>query len=753
MPETPLTESASLAALLHEGIWERLEAVVDRAAAWRLLLAGADGRPIERQTPDPPAGGDPEIPPGRIAPLVDPAAFAVYQAALAGGTIALVREAARPTPRLWAVVPIGDAGVSVGALLVGGAEATDVSPEAETRLREAAAHLSGLAGAITSLYMRGADGPAGRRSRDGTQVDRTLALQQLAALVAASHDLQPILRLVLQETRRLFSTDRGAIFLGEPDGTLRAVETAGLSPTYIEAVNRYYRQAAGGRAATTLDIVYVADAQAGEIMGPLRTQATAEGFRTLLVVPFVNRGTAIGALALYHDVRYEYREEDYSALTTLANQVALAIDNARLADEAQRQLSRLTFLVETGRVVSSSLDTDHVLGVVARAAVQITGGACGVFLSRPDDPLLDLRSYHDYAADAEDRRFAYLVRHRPRLGVEPIGLVAQGGEARIVTAGGASEPPDPYLQPLAGHSYLVVPLRTQERTLGALVCWLFDPARQFSLEDMSLAEALAERAAVAIEHTRLYDRERQAQHAKDEFLSSVSHELRTPLTAIMGYAQLVRKRLSTDPAQAHLVQQMETIWRQAERLHRLIETILDISRIEQGQLALQCEHLDIAELLRTVVDRTRAGVRPGVRFDIAIPPELCTVWGDRIRLEQVLSHLLSNAVKFSPLDGVIQLRATRSGGQVQVEVIDQGPGMPGPDTDRVFERYYQSETPLNRAGGLGLGLYVSRAIVEQHGGTIRAESAPGAGASFRVTLRCEPANIMQVGDNTTNVSA
>jgi signal transduction histidine kinase len=465
--------------------------------------------------------------------------------------------------------------------------------------------------------------------------------------------------------------------------------------------------------------------------------AQAEGFHSLIVVPFVRGGQAIGALALYHDTWHEYSTDDTAALNTFANQIAIAIDNAWLFEESQRQLARLTFLAEAGRMLNSSLELNQVFTGVAQAAARLIGGGCGLYLTQSDEPALELRIYYDQALDEQAQRQAYLEAHRPVVGDGPIGVAAQGSRSRLVRREDEAAQADPYLRPINSYAYLAVPLRVQERVIGVLVLWLFNPLRHFSPDDITLAEALADRAAVALENARLYEQERNAQRAKDEFLSSVSHELRTPLTAIIGYTQLIRKRFQNDPAQSQTYQQMQVIWTQAERLHRLIETILDISRIERGQLQLQMEELNLRELLDDVVERIRGAARATLTFKVRVPADLCPLQGDRIRLEQVFAHLLSNAAKYSPADGVVRATARQAGDQVVVEISDQGPGIRTVETARLFERYYQADIPLNRAGGLGLGLYVTRAIVEAHGGTIAVESAPGAGALFRVTLPCE----------------
>jgi signal transduction histidine kinase len=739
MEHTTSSAVPSLATFLNEGIWRQVEGVINAATPWHLLLVDPQGCLVERGPPSREAAADDDPGPAAAAePLRRPEARERFQEAITTHQPILLSEPHAGGEKLWVVAPIRTQDRVLGALLVGGTGRDDQSAEGQTaELLDVSRRIMNFTAALADLYAHTETDSQSLRARYAAQAERSSALQQLSALAAGSREIDPLARMVLLETRRLFGADRSAIFLRGTEGDLRCMGTIGLSQEYVDAVNRLYTQAAGGRAAATLDIVYVADAQADEVMGPLRAMAQAEGFHALIVVPFIRGGEAIGALALYHNTWHEYSTDDTAALNTFANQIAIAIDNAWLFEESQRQLARLTFLAEAGRMLNTSLELNQVFTGVAQAAARLIGGGCGLYLTQSDEPVLELRIYYDQEHDEQARREAYLEAQRPVLGSGPIGVAAQGSRSRLVRLEDDLAQADPYLRPINSAAYLAVPLRVQERVIGVLVLWLFNPQRHFSSDDITLAEALADRAAVALENARLYEQERNAQRAKDEFLSSVSHELRTPLTAIIGYTQLIRKRFQNDPAQSQTYQQMQVIWTQAERLHRLIETILDISRIERGQLQLQVEELHLRELLDAVVERIQGAARATLTFDVDVVADLCPLQGDRIRLEQVFAHLLSNAAKYSPADGIVRASVQQAGQQVVIEISDQGPGVRTMEAPRLFERYYQADTPVNRAGGLGLGLYVTRAIVEAHGGTIAVESVPGAGALFRVTLPCE----------------
>jgi signal transduction histidine kinase len=566
---------------------------------------------------------------------------------------------------------------------------------------------------------------------------RGAALYDLSTLINSAHEVGAIVALLITQVRQVFNADRAAVYLLSRAGRVHCPDAFGLSEAYLDAVNQLYAQGAGGRVLNSRRTLYIADAQTDPVMGPLRDLAAREGFRTLVIAPFLYQGTPLGALALYHDGRHEYGDDDLAALNTFANHVAVALTNVRLFEDAARQVRRLDFLAETSRLLNSSLDLGRVLHALTRSATDVLAEACAIYLLRKNDDALALTAFSAQGDDAPPARQAFLQNHTPRLGEPGIGGAVLRGELLLVDGDHPAAPgqSDPFITELGAHSYLVVPLLAQERLVGALVLWLFNPALQFAPEDITLARELADRAAVALENARLYERELRSQQAKDEFLSAVSHELRTPLTAILGYSQLIRKGLGGDVSR--FAQQVDVIWSQAQRLHRLVETILDISNLETGDFVLNLERLDLYALVHTVLERVRPGARPDLAFAVAQDGTHCWMTGDRRRLEQVFSHLLSNAIKYSPARGSVRVAMGCATGRAEVRITDSGPGMTTAQLANIFQRYYQGDTPINRAGGLGLGLYIGRTIVEEHGGTLSAESTPGAGATFCVSLPAE----------------
>ncbi len=288
------------------------------------------------------------------------------------------------------------------------------------------------------------------------------------------------------------------------------------------------------------------------------------------------------------------------------------------------------------------------------------------------------------------------------------------------------------LRELDVRSALVVPLRGKDTVFGAITFVYAGSDRRYTPRDLELAEELARRAALIIERRWLEEQAAHANRMKDEFLATISHELRTPLQAILGYASMLERGTARDPARA-----IAAIVRNTAAQMRLVEDILDVSRITSGKLRLAMSHVDLAAAIRAALESIRpAALTRRIRIVQNLPANLGDVYGDFERLQQTVWNLLSNAVKFTEPDGVVEIRGERTGQAVRVIISDTGKGIPPEHLSAIFERFRQLDSSTTRQrGGLGLGLAIVQDIVEAHGGTVWAESAgPGKGATFTVSL-------------------
>ena len=286
---------------------------------------------------------------------------------------------------------------------------------------------------------------------------------------------------------------------------------------------------------------------------------------------------------------------------------------------------------------------------------------------------------------------------------------------------------------------VALPLITKGEVIGTLGLGKGRAEEPFARSDLELLSVLASQAAAAIQNARLFSRIRSAyeqlkelDRMKSEFLSTVSHELRAPLHSIGGFMQLLLDDKVEDRATQR--EALETVARQTERLTRLINNLLDVSRMESGWLKLEKGPVQIRDVVREVVAEVRPmaeGRQIALVDDTA--PELPIVFADHERLAQVIRNLMHNAIKFTPSGGRIVISAAESEGNLVISVEDDGAGISGEAMPHLFERFYQADSSdTRRAGGTGLGLYICRQIVIAHGGSIWAESEVGKGSTFHL---------------------
>jgi PAS domain S-box-containing protein len=418
--------------------------------------------------------------------------------------------------------------------------------------------------------------------------------------------------------------------------------------------------------------------------------------------------------------------------------------------ERKREESRRSFLADATSALAESLDYEHTVARVAQLAVPRLADWCAV------DLIVDgQRAPKRLAVAHVDPAKIELAR---QLGAKyPPRPDAPGGVPKVLRTGCSElmrEIPDELLvascvdaehlrvaRELKLHSAMIVPLRTRSRVLGALTFVFAESKRVYDEVDLAFAEELAQRCANAIENARAYSSEQQARlaadvanRAKDEFLAVVSHELRTPLNAIMGWAQMLTLR---EMDESRLKRAHETIERNAVAMAQLIEDLLDMSRVISGKLRIEVQRVELARVVEAAIDSIRpATLAKSIELVPVIEPGLPEIMGDPTRLQQIVWNLLSNAVKFTPKSGRVDVSLRRIGSSLEISVADTGKGITPDFLPNVFEAFRQEDAgPSRHRGGLGLGLAISRQLVELHGGKIVAHSAgDGLGAKFSVAL-------------------
>ena len=403
------------------------------------------------------------------------------------------------------------------------------------------------------------------------------------------------------------------------------------------------------------------------------------------------------------------------------------------------------FLLEASELLGASLETAAVLGALSRAGLPQLGDLCFVdVLAADDDRLLRTAWAHvDPRQHAELER-VYRISPPVSFLIQPVARVVSAGRALLVPivdevwleAAATSSGDLNYCRSLGVTSAMVIPLCAGKRKLGALTFYTHTHARRLTEQDLALAEELARRGSLALEHARLYSEARRAIGVREQMLAIVSHDLRTPLSTIVMASGLLREG-GDDEMRLLATQKIE---RAANRMDRLIGDLLDFASIEGGGLAMIPRAHEISPIVEEAVtsfEELAKAQRVHLTSELSV--EQGRVFGDRDRLLQVLSNLISNALKVTPRGGLVNVTVKTREREAVFAVSDSGPGIPFAEQARLFERYWRS--PGASYKGTGLGLAIAQGIIEAHGGRMWVDSDVGCGATFFFTVPLAPDRI------------
>lgn len=481
-----------------------------------------------------------------------------------------------------------------------------------------------------------------------------------------------------------------------------------------------------------------------------RTLWSEIGCSSLMIVPLLRHGRAIGALTLaIADTNRRYTREDLALAEDLAHRAAIAIENARLYKaerearaEAEHAAARSAFLVEAGVLLSRSLDYEQTLQQLADLTVPGLADLCVIFLVAPDGTI-----HRTAAAHSDPQKELQLLELQKQGAIDPHG---PHPAAIVIREGQPAHNPDVTLalahtalpeeqraqivEQLVPRDQLIIPLIARKHVIGAVALGIDQSNRAYTAADIAAAKVLADRAAMAIDHARLYRDVQEAVRVRDSFLLIASHELKTPLTAMLGQAQLLQRRLAATELATRDQRAIRVIVEQTHRLNKLVGSLLDVSRLSQGQLAITCTPFDLNPLVqRTVHDFQLSTEQHTVVCEL--PEQPLVINGDELRLEQVFQNLLQNAIKYSPHESQVLVRVERLNNQAVVMVSDQGIGIPEGAIANLFQRFYRVNSAASQPmSGIGIGLYVVREIITLHGGSVFVESTEGQGSTFTIAL-------------------
>jgi signal transduction histidine kinase/DNA-binding response OmpR family regulator len=568
----------------------------------------------------------------------------------------------------------------------------------------------------------------------------------LAVIGRSASDVDSVLGTVVESARQLCHADVSQIHLVEGE-VLRLARSSGLSAAGVDLMARHPmgpdRQSLIGRVQLYGTTQQITDVLTDPDYARFDLQRIA-GLRTVLGVPMQLGDDLVGVLLVWRIEVKPFGEREIAVLTTFAAQAAIAIRQANLLRalenrqvELSQKIGQLEALGEIGQAVSSSLDLDEVLDRIVTHAVQLSGTDGGSIFELSGNRF-QVRTAYGTGADMLDR-----LRNTP-IDVASTLVGRAATEGRPLQVPDLRDVPlDPHLQVLydAGwRSLIAVPMVREDNILGALVVRRRTPGG-FSEETCELLQTFASQSAMALINARLFrelehkssELEAASRH-KSEFLASMSHELRTPLNAVIGFSEVLLERMFgglNDRQEEYL----RDIRDSGRHLLELLNDILDLSKVEAGRMHLERSTFSVADVLESCLAQIRArAVQKGVGLRHDVAADVGVLESDELRFKQVVLNLLSNAVKFTGAGGTVTAQVTRDGSALTVAVTDTGIGIAPEDRDRIFESFQQGGRGPAQQEGTGLGLTLSKRIVELFGGQMWLDSEVGAGSTFGFTV-------------------
>ncbi len=603
-------------------------------------------------------------------------------------------------------------------------------------------------------------------------LEQQTATGEILRVIASSPtDVQPVFAAVAASAARLCDAFDSVIYQRDGD-VLRLVGHEGPIP--IGPVGAFTiplsRATHNGRIVLDRRTSQVADLQA-EVEEYPEGSAIARrwGHRTVLGVPLLRAGEAIGVITVRRTEVRPFTTRQRELLQTFADQAVIAVENVRLFTELQEKngalttanaqvteaLEQQTATSEILKVISGSpTDVQPVFDSIVQSATRLCRGIFAT-LYRFDGRLIHLLAFHnptDVPIDSFREAFP-APRDVPSIVTRIIG------EGEVLNISDIhAEPELPALstaltRALGVRSVLAVPMFREGRTVGA-VGVMRREVEPFSEGEIELLKTFADQAVIAIENVRLFtelqDKNREieqksrelesASQHKSEFLANMSHELRTPLNAIIGFSEVLTERMFGELNEKQ-DEYLKDIYASGQHLLSLINDILDLSKIEAGRMELEPTDFDLPSAIDNALTlvRERAG-RRGITLGREVDQRVGTIRADERKVKQILLNLLSNALKFTPEGGRIDVRAAADDALVEVSVADTGVGIAPEDQEAVFEEFRQVGTADKKVEGTGLGLALSRKFIELHGGRIWVKSQVGMGSTFTFTIpvRREP---------------
>jgi signal transduction histidine kinase/putative methionine-R-sulfoxide reductase with GAF domain len=625
----------------------------------------------------------------------------------------------------WMGVPLNSDVDTIGSLSVGSSDPAVTYTRAQLDLLQAVADQT--VGAIVRA----------RLLQETQQRAFQLAtLNEITRQLTSTLEQEPLLQNILDNAVSILNCEAGSLFLMD-DQTGDLVFRVTVGPVAGSLLGQKLPPGTGivGRAVQTRAPVIENDVQRSLIRGAVSTDKQTGTPRSLLAVPMMIKDRVLGVIEVINRRDgLPFVTDDQNILTAFAGQAAVSIENARLLASTDQELTaRVEELQVMGRIVrelSASLDVDRTLRIALEWAMRQSNVEAGLIgmLEGEALHLMAHQGYEDIFADQSDIQLP-LELPALRTAVE----TGQSSQVSLILTGAKGILP-------AAHTQIIVPIRRELQVIGLI---LLESASD-SQGNLAFLNRLSDNAAIAISNAQLFAEVQRANRAKSEFVSFVAHELKNPMTSIKGYSELLSAGAvgQVNEMQGNF---LNTIRANVQRMSTLVSDLNDNAKIEAGQLRLDYKQVDIVEVVDEVIRSTKRQIEEKKQIvELLLPPKLPTVWADQNRVGQVLTNLVSNAHKYTPEGGKILVGAEAASNQwdpggarlvVHVWVRDNGIGISIEDQARIFQRFFRSEDSKAReAPGTGLGLNITKSLVEMQGGRIWFDSEFRKGSAFHFTV-------------------
>jgi signal transduction histidine kinase len=597
-------------------------------------------------------------------------------------------------------------------------------------------------------------------SLDSTEIETALRSHPLQLLADASSafseaalDPKRLVKIIARSLAHAIG-DNCVIFLLDPEGqSLRAeafVTRCAEQEAYIrdtfDRIPVPIGEGIMGKVAATREPVFVSDLDTSPLVDDIkpeyRTLYQKYPARSLIAVPLLARQRCLGVLALSRQgSRQPYSLDQFRLSRDLADRAAMAIEVSQLLERERTAAARATALADVSKAIQT-LDLGEVISAIVRAGARLIGDAC--VLTLVEDGILRTKFAAHRDPTAEEHMRKVVAEPLPPGDNVVARAVRENRSVRVADAAPMQfqmRTVEQFKKEFGIASLLICPLCVEGKAIGTLGLSRGTGGTPYTGADEAFLQELADRAALVIHNARLYETARAARKEaetasmlKDQFLSAASHELRTPLTTIQLTLQglLAFERKEAQSGANWSLAALTTAERETERLVHLVDDLLDVSRLAAGRLKFDVKELDLCELVRSVVNRFAAHADEA-RCPLVLvgPPSLRGSW-DPNRIDQVLTNLLTNAIKFGR-GHPITISVSELERLARISVADEGVGISAEDHERVFERFERAE-PARNYRGVGVGLWVVRELVQAMGGSVKVESRLGEGATFFVEI-------------------